>query len=67
MVIPAIRIRTVELGLHRGPFPTRPLGLSAPATTPPAGTTKPLCLCNLLREKDEERRRRRSAERPDSG
>lgn len=61
MGIPAIQMRPVDLGLHRGPFPTRPLGLASPASTPPAGTTKPLCLCNLLRERDEERRQKKGA------
>lgn len=56
--IPAIQVRFMS-SLH-GPIPVRPMGqpVAAPAP-PPQGSTKPLCLCNLQRQKDEERRKNR--------
>ena len=52
--IPAIQIRFMS-ALH-GPIPVRPMGQDAP---PPQGTTKPMCLCKLQREKDEARRQKK--------
>lgn len=56
--IPAIQIRFMS-ALH-GPIAVRPLGqaVNAPAP-PPQGTTKPMCLCKLQREKDEARRQKK--------
>jgi hypothetical protein len=50
--IPAIQIRFMS-ALH-GPIPVRPMGQVAGGV--PQGTTKPMCLCKLQREKDEARR-----------
>jgi hypothetical protein len=50
--IPAIQIRFMS-ALH-GPIAARPMGQAGNAS--PQGTTKPLCLCKLQREKDEARR-----------
>jgi hypothetical protein len=54
--IPAIQIRFMS-ALH-GPIPVQPMGQAVDAP-PPQGTTKPLCLCKLQREKDEARRQKK--------
>jgi len=48
--IPAVQVRFI--GAFHGPIPTKPMGQAAA----PQGSTKPLCLCKLQRQKDEERR-----------
>jgi len=46
---PVIEIRFPAL---RGPIPVIPLGQSTSSPQPAAGYTKPLCLCDKLREQD---------------
>lgn len=59
--IPAIQVRFIP-SLH-GPIPARPLGQGDMAPMPPPqGTTKKLCLCDLQRKKDEERRNKKKNE-----
>lgn len=55
--IPAIQVRFMS-SLH-GPIPARPLGQGAAAMPPPQGSTKKMCLCDLQRQKDEERRNKK--------
>jgi hypothetical protein len=52
--IPAIQV--TFMGALHGPIPARFLGQE------PQGTTKKLCLCDLQRKKDEERRQKKKSE-----
>ena len=54
--IPAIQV-TFMGGFH-GPILARSLGQEPP----PQGMTKKLCLCDLQRKKDEERRQKKKSE-----
>jgi len=48
------------MGALHGPIPARFLGQDP--VPPPQGTTKKLCLCDLQRKKDEERRLKKKSE-----
>lgn len=56
--IPAIQV--TFMGALHGPIPARFLGQDP--VPPPQGTTKKLCLCDLQRKKDEERRLKKKSE-----
>jgi hypothetical protein len=49
---PTVQIRFPVL---QGPIPVVPLGRSMSSPGPAAGTTKPMCLCDKLRQNDAER------------
>jgi hypothetical protein len=49
---PAVQIRFPVL---QGPLPVIPLGRSMSSPGPAPGYTKPLCLCDKLRQNDAER------------